>query len=58
YRRLATPGVGAAEALAAARTELRDLRDPDGSFPFRHPVYWAGFIVLGDPAALSAAVPR
>lgn len=35
-------------ALREAKLWLRDLREPDGSRLFRHPVYWAGFILIGD----------
>jgi CHAT domain-containing protein len=38
-----------AEALRAARRHVREWRAPDGSQPYLHPAYWAGFIVYGDP---------
>ncbi|HEX5133365.1 MAG TPA: CHAT domain-containing tetratricopeptide repeat protein [Candidatus Krumholzibacteria bacterium] len=37
-----------AEALARARRWLRTLPAEDGSHPFEHPVYWSGFILVGD----------
>ncbi len=37
---------GAAEALAEARRLVRNWRAPDGSRPFAHPVYWAGFVLV------------
>lgn len=41
--------LGACAALRDARLALRDFRAPDGSRPFAHPVYWASFILVGDP---------
>jgi CHAT domain-containing protein len=38
-----------AEALREAKRWLRTYEDTDGSRPFRHPVYWSGFILIGDP---------
>jgi len=35
-----------AEALADARRWLRDWRAADGTRPYAHPVYWAGFVLL------------
>ena len=50
YRELA-PEVGpsrtSAQALRTARLAVRDWRSPDGSRPFAHPSYWAGFVLLG-----------
>ncbi|HKQ63050.1 MAG TPA: CHAT domain-containing protein, partial [Candidatus Polarisedimenticolaceae bacterium] len=34
-------------ALAEAKRWLRDLRGADGTRPFAHPVYWAGFVLFG-----------
>lgn len=42
-------GASRAEALREAKCWLRDWRAPDGSRPYAHPSYWAGFILLGDP---------
>ncbi len=42
-------GASRAEALREARCWLREWRAPDGSQPYAHPTYWAGFILLGDP---------
>ena len=42
-------GATRAEALREAKCWLRDWRAPDGSRPYAHPSYWAGFILLGDP---------
>jgi CHAT domain-containing protein len=52
YARLLRPGAAppdAAMALAAARRDVREWRAPDGSRPWRHPVYWAGVVLIGDP---------
>ena len=54
YRNLvgADPGGGrmnAASALREAQRWLRDLPVADGSRPYRHPVYWAGIVLIGDP---------
>jgi CHAT domain-containing protein len=38
-----------AEALREARIWLRDLTTAEGRRPFAHPVYWAGFVLFGDP---------
>ena len=40
--------LGYSEALAEAQRWLRDLRAPDGTRPFAHPVYWAAFRLHGD----------
>jgi len=48
YRRLQA-GEGRREALAQARRDLRETVDADGRRPFAHPVYWAGFVLVGDP---------
>jgi CHAT domain-containing protein/tetratricopeptide (TPR) repeat protein len=38
------------EALQAAKIALREYRDPqEGLVRFRHPFYWAGFVLLGNP---------
>jgi len=42
-------GAPRAEALREAKCWVRDWRAPDGSRPYAHPSYWAGFILLGDP---------
>ncbi|MCA9729988.1 MAG: CHAT domain-containing protein, partial [Candidatus Eisenbacteria bacterium] len=42
------PSVAASEALRRARLELRDYRAPNGTRPFAHPCYWAGFVIFGD----------
>jgi len=36
-----------AQALRAAQRAVREYRAPDGTMPFAHPVYWAGFAVVG-----------
>jgi len=36
-------------ALRDAKRRVRDFVAPDGSRPFAHPAYWAGFILIGDP---------
>lgn len=38
----------AARALQEAQVWLRELRDGDGRTPFANPVYWAGFVLVGD----------
>ena len=38
-----------AQALRAAKHWLRDYTDEHGDQPFRHPVYWSGFVLLGEP---------
>lgn len=50
YDRLTNPRgrpVTAAEALRDARLAVRDWRAPDGTRPYAHPAYWAGFALLG-----------
>jgi CHAT domain-containing protein/tetratricopeptide (TPR) repeat protein len=37
------------EALREAKQWLRDYTDVDGTQPFRHPSYWSGFILIGEP---------
>lgn len=37
-----------ARALREAQNWLRRWRTPDGATPFAHPVYWAGFMLVGD----------
>ena len=44
-------------ALRDARLALRDFKAPDGSRPFAHPVYWASFILVGDPGGEDAGGP-
>ena len=39
----------APRALQEAQLWLRGLRDEGGSAPFAHPVYWAGFVLWGNP---------
>jgi CHAT domain-containing protein len=36
-----------AHALKEARRWLRDYEDEAGDRPFQHPVYWAGFVLIG-----------
>jgi CHAT domain-containing protein/tetratricopeptide (TPR) repeat protein len=36
-----------AQALRAAQRAVREYRADDGTKPFAHPVYWAGFAVVG-----------
>jgi CHAT domain-containing protein/tetratricopeptide (TPR) repeat protein len=38
---------GAAQALRAAQRAVREYRAPDGRTPFAHPIYWAGFALVG-----------
>jgi CHAT domain-containing protein len=38
-----------AAALAEAKRWLRQYTDENGRRPFAHPVYWSGFILMGDP---------
>lgn len=38
-----------AAALAEAKNWLREYTDAGGSHPFAHPVYWSGFVLMGDP---------
>ena len=44
-----------ARSLREARLSLRDFRAADGSRPFAHPVYWAGFILVGAPEDVEPA---
>jgi tetratricopeptide (TPR) repeat protein len=49
HTRLLAPG-GAhdpAQALRAAQRAVRTWRAPDGRAPYAHPVYWAGFALVG-----------
>jgi len=41
--------MGASRALREARTYVRTLTDAAGRHPYEHPVYWAGFFLLGLP---------
>lgn len=36
-------------ALSEARRWLRNFTDDNGKKPFAHPVYWSGFILIGNP---------
>jgi CHAT domain-containing protein len=36
------------DALAEAKNWLRNYRDARGGRPFAHPVYWSGFVLIGD----------
>ena len=36
-----------AEALRPAKRWLRDRTDGSGERAFRHPAYWAGFVLIG-----------
>lgn len=38
-----------AEALAEAKSWLRAYTEADGRKPFAHPIYWSGFLLMGDP---------
>lgn len=38
-----------AAALSEAKRWLRTFTDETGKKPFAHPVYWSGFILIGDP---------
>jgi CHAT domain-containing protein/tetratricopeptide (TPR) repeat protein len=38
-----------ARALREAKHWLRTYTDDGGNKPFRHPVYWSGFVLIGDP---------
>ncbi|MDB5423621.1 MAG: hypothetical protein JWQ29_1037, partial [Phenylobacterium sp.] len=49
------PGVGPAEALAGA--QRRFLDDPPGP-AYRHPRFWAPFVILGDGAASRPDAPE
>jgi CHAT domain-containing protein/tetratricopeptide (TPR) repeat protein len=48
-------GAHAQKALALRRAKiwLRDHVDALGHRPFEHPVYWAGFVLIGEPGAPS-----
>jgi CHAT domain-containing protein len=37
------------EALREAKRWLRTYTDGEGRQPFRHPVYWSGFVLIGEP---------
>lgn len=41
-------GMSKARALQEAQLWLRGWRSPDGRVPFAHPVYWAGFVLMGN----------
>ena len=36
-------------ALMRARLRLKDHQDASGARPYAHPLFWAGFVLLGDP---------
>jgi CHAT domain-containing protein len=36
-----------ADALREAKLWLRDYEDERGNKPFRHPSYWASFVLIG-----------
>jgi CHAT domain-containing protein len=40
--------MNAAAALREAQHWLRTLPAPDGSFPYAHPVYWSGIVLIGE----------
>ena len=48
-----------ARALSEARRWLREWRAPDGTTPYAHPTYWAGFLLLsgGCPPQPAARAP-
>ena len=48
YRNLHA-GMSRCAALARARRAVRDYVDDTGGTPYAHPVYWAGFMLMGDP---------
>jgi CHAT domain-containing protein len=58
--RLGASGVSMplAQGLREARTYLRQLADETGRRPFEHPVYWAGFVLMGMPRQSAAAASR
>ena len=43
------PAMTASRALREAQAYVRTLRDPSGKRPYEHPVYWAGFFLMGLP---------
>ncbi|MFN0150446.1 MAG: CHAT domain-containing protein [bacterium] len=45
----AAPPFAKATALQNAKNSLREFRDADGNQPYRHPGYWASFVLVGDP---------
>jgi CHAT domain-containing protein len=47
-RGMQTEPTSKAEALQEAKRWLRSHRDEKGGQPFRHPAYWAGFILIGE----------
>jgi CHAT domain-containing protein len=50
YSRLTDPArpMSAVDALREAEHALRTWQAPDGSRPYAHPVYWGGFVLIGD----------
>lgn len=48
HRAWVESGMTRADAVRAARTELRVARDPDGRRAHEHPYYWSSFVLLGD----------
>jgi hypothetical protein len=51
YARLADPtrALDRADALREAQAAVREWRAADGTRPFAHPAYWAGFVLVGAP---------
>jgi CHAT domain-containing protein len=48
YENVAQKNVSYSDALVEAKNWLRTYTDANGKHPFAHPVYWAGFVLLGD----------
>jgi tetratricopeptide (TPR) repeat protein len=48
YAKLAE-GASRVDALRDARRWLRDFRDDSGQQVYRHPAYWAAFVLVGEP---------
>ena len=42
-------GLGAAAALKKAQAYVRDLKDKDGKQKWKHPYYWAAWVLWGLP---------
>jgi CHAT domain-containing protein len=42
-------GLGAAEALQRAQAYVRDFKDKDGKHHWKHPYYWAAWVLWGLP---------
>ena len=47
-------GIGAAEALRQAQVHVRNHRDKDGEQHWKHPYYWAAWVLWG-PSGLSTS---